>query len=185
VAKNKKLDLKEILLPTVSLFAICLVMTGALAAVNAVTEEPIAANLAAGADAARQEMFEGARFEDNGDYFTAMGQNGALLGYCVDTEAQGYGGVIQVTVGLDPQGGILKVQVVAADSETPGLGQKVKEEGFLKQFIGGFNFFLKGDLSFVSAATQIDGIASATYSSQGVAEAVNRALEIYREVIAQ
>ncbi|MCL2299683.1 MAG: hypothetical protein FWC27_06000, partial [Firmicutes bacterium] len=91
MAKNKKLNLKEILLPTVSLFTICLVMTGALAAVNMITEAPIAANMAEGADAARQEIFEGARFEDNGDYFTAMGQNGALLGYCVDTEARGYG----------------------------------------------------------------------------------------------
>ena len=166
-----KNHLKEILVPTISLFVICLVFTGALAAVNMVTEEPIAANMAAKATAARQEIFEGARFTENGDYFTAMEQNGALLGYCVEAQAQGYGGVIKVAVGLDPEGGVLKVKVVNCDGETPGLGQKVKEESFLKQFVGGRD------------TVQADSIASATYSSKGVEAAVNRALEIYQEQI--
>ena len=167
----KKLDLKEILTPTISLFLICLLTTGALAAVNMITETPIAANMSAKADAARQELFEDARFTDNGDYFTAMEQNGALLGYCIETQAQGYGGMIQVAVGLDPEGSVIKVQVIAADDETPGLGTKVKEESFLRQFIGG-----KGSV-------KADSIASATYSSQGVVNAVNQALEIYQEQI--
>ena len=166
-----KSNLKEILIPTVSLFVICLVFTGALAVVNMVTEEPIAANMAAKANAARQEIFGGARFTDNGDYFTAMEQNGTLLGYCMETRAQGYGGVIEVTVGLDPEGRVLKVQVVNCDNETPGLGQKIKEESFLKQFTGGRD------------TVRADSIASATYSSQGVVNAVNRALEIYQEQI--
>ena len=171
MAKSKKLDMKEILLPTVSLFVICLAFTGALAAVNMVTQAPIAANMAAKADAARQEIFEDARFTDNGDYYTAMEQNGALLGYCIETQAQGYGGLIEVTVGLDPEGSVLKVKVVNCDGETPGLGQKVKEESFLKRFIGGKD------------SVKADSIASATYSSQGVVNAVNRALEIYQEQI--
>ena len=170
MAKNKKLNLKEILLPTVSLFLICLVMTGALAAVNAVTEKPIAANAAAQADAARQEIFAQAQFEDCGSYYVAR-KDGELVGYCIETQAQGYGGVIQVAVGLDPDGGVLKVQVVNCDGETPGLGQKVKEESFLKQFIGGRD------------AVQVDGIASATYSSRGVAEAVNKALDVYQQIV--
>jgi electron transport complex protein RnfG len=171
VAKSKRLDPKEILFPAASLFLICLVMTAALAAVNTVTEAPIAANMAAKAEAARQEIFEGARFTDDGAYFTAMDQNGAPLGYCVETQAKGYGGPIKVAVGLGPDGGILKVQVVSCDGETPGLGQKVKEENFLKQFIG------KSDVG------GYDGIASATYSSQGVANAVDEALRIYAEQI--
>ena len=173
MAESKKLDLKEILLPTLSLFLICLVMTGALAVVDAVTKDPIAVNEAMAADAAREDIFPGARFVKNGDYFTAMDQNGVPVGYCIDSEAQGYGGLIKITVGLDAQGGVVKVQVINCDGETPGLGQKVKEEGFLRQFIGG------------KYAVEVDSIASATYSSRGVADAVNMALEIYREVIAQ
>ena len=170
--KSKKLDLKEILFPTLSLFVICLVISGALAAVNAVTAGPIAANEKLEADAARQALFPGASFEARDDYIIAM-KDGVPMGYCIDAEAQGYGGAIKVAVGLDVDGNVVKVQVVSCDGETPGLGQKVKEEGFLAQFIG------KKD------ADSFDGIASATYSSRGVADAVNQALEIYREVIAQ
>jgi len=182
MAASKKLNIKEILFPALSLFLICFVMTGALAVVNAVTADPIAANEKSAADIAREELFPGARFVNNGNYFTAMEQNGTPIGYCIDSQAQGYGGVIQVAVGLDMQGAILKVQVISCEGETPGLGQKVKEESFLKQFIGGFNFYLKGE-AYASCVTTIDGIASATYSSRGVVNAVNQALQIYRDQI--
>ena len=175
MAKSKKLNLKDILAPTVSLFLICLVTTGVLAVVNAVTETPISTNMAAQAEAARQEIFVGARFTDNGDYFTAMEQDGALMGYCIETQSRGYGGSIQVTVGLDPDGNISKVQVVAADDETPGLGQKVRDAAFLDQFAGKAGALSLGD--------GIDSVTSATYSSQGVVDAVNAALRIYDEQI--
>jgi len=170
MAAKKKLELKEILFPTLSLFLICFVMTGALALVNSITKEPIAANEKLTADAAREEIFPGARFVENGGCFTAMDQNGVPVGYCIDSEAQGYGGAIKVAVGLDVNGNVLKVQVINCDGETPGLGQKVKDEGFLSQFIGG------------RESVEVDAIASATYSSKGVAAAINQALEIYREV---
>jgi len=170
MAAKKKLELKEILFPTLSLFLICFVMTGALAVVNAVTRDPIAANEARAADLARESIFPGARFVENGGCFTAMDQNGTPIGYCIDSEAQGYGGAIKVAVGLDVNGNVMKVQVVSCDGETPGLGQKVKDEGFLAQFIGG------------RESVEVDSIASATYSSKGVAAAINQALEIYREV---
>ena len=171
----QKLNLKEMLVPTASLFVICLVIAGSLALVNAVTMSPIAPNATKEADEARQVIFPGARFVDEGGYFTAMDQNGALIGYCIDSGAQGYGGLIEVAVGLDTQGNVLKVQVVAADGETPGLGQKVKESTFLDQFTGKAGALALGG--------GIDSIASATYSSRGVVDAVNKALEIYNEEI--
>jgi len=179
--------LKGILFPTLSLFLICFVMTGALAVVNAVTKGPIAANEKLAADLAREELFPGARFVDNGAYFTAMEQNGTPIGYCIKSQARGYGGVIQVAVGLDLQGSVLKVQIIACDGETPGLGQKIRDEGFLAQFSGPANYFFirEAVASYFGDTKPIDAIASATYSSQGVVEAVNMALEIYREVIAQ
>ena len=176
-----KLAFKEILMPALSLFVICLAIAGALAVVNSMTMSPIAANATKDADEARQVIFPGARFVDEGGYFTAMDQNGTLIGYCIDSGAQGFGGTINVTVGLDSEGNVLKVQVVSCDGETPGLGQKVKDEGFLAQFVGS-SFFLKGDIG-VSSATPIDGIASATYSSRGVVNAVNQAKQIWSEQI--
>jgi len=170
----RKLNPKEILVPALSLFVICVVIAGALAAVNAVTAGPIAENLKKKAEAARQEIFPGASFEARKareDTYYIASKDGALLGYCIDSEAQGYGGAIKLTVGLDAQGAVVKVQVVNCDGETPGLGQKVKEVGFLSQFTGG-----KGSV-------EVDSIASATYSSKGVQAAINKALALYQNEI--
>ena len=180
--KARKISAKEILLPTLSLLLICLFSAAALAVVNAVTHERIAEHDRESANGAREGIFPGARFEDLGAYFAAYDPNGALLGYCVDGEAKGYGGPILVTVGLDTQGNVAKVLVVSCDEETPGLGQKVREESFLRQFEGVHAFFGISKAQ-TSSKKAIDAVASATYSSQGVADAVNRAIQIYDEQI--
>ena len=46
----------------------------------------------------------------------------------------GYGGTIDLMVGLNPEGTITGVQVLR-HTETPGLGAKITEEKFLQQFI--------------------------------------------------
>lgn len=166
-----KLNFKGIVIPALSLFVICLVIAGALAGVNAVTAEPIAHNEARAADEARQAIFPDATFEDKGGYFNAYDAGGLLIGYCVETQAQGYGGPIKITVGLDVGGWVHKVMVINCDDETPGLGQKVKDEGFLAQFAG------------AQDTVKADSIASATYSSKGVENAINQALRIYQEQI--
>lgn len=165
----RKLDIKEILVPALSLFLICAAVAGALALVNSVTAESIAAGALREADDARQVMFPGSAFEDRGNCFIAK-KDGAPIGYCVDSEAQGYGGLIKISVGLDLRGTIVAVQVIACDGETPGLGQKVKEESFLGQFTGGKD------------AVTVDSITGATISSRAVEQAINEALRIYREV---
>ena len=75
--------------------------------------------------------------------------------------AQGYGGRIKVTVEVDEKH-ILSIEAVGAD-ETPTVGQKAIEE--LSQRIKEAN------------GTDIEGVSGATYSSQGLFEAVKDALE--------
>ena len=175
---------KEILYPTLSLLLICLVSAAALALVNAVTKERIAEHDRAAADTARQEIFPTAIFEEKADglFCEAYDVDGTLLGYLVDGEAQGYGGPIRVAVGLDTQGLVVKVVVLDCEGETPGLGQKVKEESFLRQFEGVHAFFWISKAQ-TSSKISIDAVAGATYSSQGVVDAVNRAIQIYNEQI--
>jgi len=172
--KNKKqtLHAKDILIPAFALFLICLVVAGAMAGVNALTQKSIEENEQITAAASREAMFPGAEFETVQDNCFAAHQDGALAGYVIETEAQGYGGPIQIAVALDPEGSIRQLQILAADSETPGLGQKVKEESFLRQFAGKQSASLDG----------IDAVASATISSSGVVNAVNEAIEIYKSM---
>jgi electron transport complex protein RnfG len=162
----RKLNAKEIVLPSLALFLICVAVAGALAAVNAVTVAPIARNALHEANEAKRQLFPGARFDGIAAY-----QGDELAGYCIEAEAQGYGGALKVMVGLTPDGEVQHVKVLDASGETPGLGQKVKEDSFLKQFAG------------QSAIKSVDGIASATYSSRGVMNAVNAALDVYRKEV--
>jgi len=165
----RKLNLKELLLPTFALCLICFVTAGAMAMVRHYTSEPIAKNQQAEEAAAREMLFPGAAFEEYENYFVAY-RDGALAGYLMETQAQGYGGLIKVAVGLDPEGHVRKLQILSAENETPGLGQKITEEKYLGQFAG------------KQSLEEIDGIAGATLSNRGVVDAVNQAVEIYKSI---
>jgi len=172
--KNKKqtLHAKDILIPAFALCLICLVVAGAMAGVNALTIKAVEENEQMTAAASREAMFPGAEFETVQDNCFAAYRDGTLAGYVIETGAQGYGGPIKIAVALDPEGSIRQLQILAADSETPGLGQKIKEEGFLRQFAG------KQSVSL----NEIDAVAGATISSSGVMSAVNDAIKIYHSI---
>lgn len=180
MAKEKKINTKEVIIVTVTLTLICLITTALLAIVNSVTEEPIAQNLVKAENEARMSVVAGASdFVQQGDYYEALDENGKVIGYAVSTSAKGYGGDVSVMTGFDTEGKILKVVVVAADDETPGLGANIKNDAFLDAFKG-----KSGELNLVTAGqktgadNEIDAITSATYSSVAVVEAVNEATEI-------
>jgi electron transport complex protein RnfG len=62
-------------------------------------------------------------------------------------------------------------------SETPGVGTRVREEGFTAQFTGlsGDTFMVKKD------GGTIDAITGATVSSRAVTDAVTAAMKAFRE----
>lgn len=84
---------------------------------------------------------------------------------------------IDLVVAMNTDGTVKGVSVVSL-GETPGLGTKVQNESFLSQFIG-----KKGELSIVKNApkndSEVQGVTGATYSSKGVAKAVNIAIDTY------
>ncbi len=84
---------------------------------------------------------------------------------------EGFESPIEVVVTVDDAGKILAMTVGENKSfaETEGLGTKVKDEAFIAQFIGKIGPFEVGK--------NIDAVAGATFSSKGVVEAVNAALE--------
>lgn len=95
--------------------------------------------------------------------------------------ADGYSkGGIDVLVAMNGDGTVKAVSVVAL-GETPGLGTKVNDSGFLSQYIG-----KKGELSVVKKAPsneqEIEAVTSATYSSKGVTKAVNIAISTYAQL---
>ena len=87
--------------------------------------------------------------------------------------ALGYGGPIELMLGINPQGIITGIQILK-HSETPGLGAKINEETFLKQFVSkntqNINWALKKD------GGEIDQISGATISPRAVVGAIHQGL---------
>ncbi len=80
-------------------------------------------------------------------------------------DSPGYAGPIRVMVGV--RGGVVVgLRVVDSARETPGLGARVRESWFAKAFLG------KSDIG------EVEGIASATISSQAVLRAAQTALTL-------
>lgn len=87
---------------------------------------------------------------------------------------------IDLVIGIDKDGKVAGISVVAL-GETPGLGTKVNDSAFLNKFDGA-----NSSVSIVKTPSdkqnEIQAVTSATYSSKGVAKAVNVALETYAQL---
>ncbi|MBR3874875.1 MAG: FMN-binding protein [Clostridia bacterium] len=95
-------------------------------------------------------------------------RGGEPLGYAVKQTVQGYGGPIELIVGLRPDGTLAGIHVGGADfNETEGLGAKAKEASFTDQFIG--------KPVPLTLGQDIDGIAGATVTSTAIIDGVNAA----------
>ena len=164
--------MKETLRPVAVLTGICLIVAVLLAATNGVTAPIIAANEAAAAQQTRirllpeADSFDIVPVEAEGVTEAARAANGA--GWVITAQAQGYGGQVPVMVAFGQDGAIRAVEFLAND-ETPGLGQKVRNEDFSSQFAG----------KTAENAYQIDTISGATISSNAAIVAVEHACAAY------
>jgi electron transport complex protein RnfG len=62
---------------------------------------------------------------------------GQTVGYAAQATVNGYGGPIELDVGMDINGALTGISVGGAQfNETPGLGEKAKEPEFKNQFVG-------------------------------------------------
>lgn len=101
-------------------------------------------------------------------------QGGDLLGYCVQSSANGFGGAIRLMVGIDPNGAVTGV-VILSHSETAGLGARAQTDpAFAQQYVGRSGVI--GVAPSAADSDHIQAISGATVTSRAVTEAVNRAL---------
>lgn len=181
------MKLKTILIPAVALFSICLVAAALLAVTNSVTAEKIEAIAAETEEDARREIFPDAasfgtpQTQDDVVYAEALDYKDRLIGYTFTSAAKGYGGDVTVMTGVLPDGTIAGVEILDVSDETPGLGQNAKKPEFKAQFVG-----LSGTIGVSTASKQVEGgidaLTGATYTSRGVAEAVNKALALFEDI---
>ena len=111
--------------------------------------------------------------------WNAIGQDGQTIGIVFRVWPQGYGGLIPITVGLDNESKITGIRIAGASEglkETPGLGIKITEEDFRKQFIGK----TMGQVKLKKDGGLIDAITAATISSKAVCEGIRQGMEKYQ-----
>lgn len=177
-------NVKEIIIPAVALFIICLISTALLGGTNLLTVDKIAQVAAENAANARLSVCEGAAEFDEVEVklgeevyicYTALDKEGNPVGYAVTTQDKSYGGTIEVMTGFDLEGKITGVEILTID-DTPGLGMNAKNESFRNNYIG-----KSGELTVSKTPTadnEIQAITGATITSNAVTRCVNVASQI-------
>jgi H+/Na+-translocating ferredoxin:NAD+ oxidoreductase subunit G len=108
--------------------------------------------------------------------FYEINKDDELQGIAVEVSGdKGYGGKIEILLAVSPKCEIFGYKVVA-HSETPGLGDKITDPDFKKQFKGktlnGNKWMVKKDGGFV------DEITAATISSRAITETIANGLKL-------
>lgn len=175
---------------TLCLFAICLVCSGLLAGVYALTKKPIDKAAAAKNEAAIKEVLpesavkieEERTVEMDGVSYTynlAYDEPGNTVGCAINVSALGFGGPISIKVGFDVNGVICNTKVLS-QAETPGLGAKCVEPSFSDQFKG-FNPAEK-KLSVKKDGGDVDAITASTITSRAYAGALATAAKVFQTI---
>ncbi len=158
-----------------------------LAAVNQITAPMIAKNAEKELIQARKTVLSEAtdfypvdmsNHEDASVFAVYAGKvAGNKVGYCVNVRPKGYGGEIDMLVGVKNSGAIERV-VILSMTETAGLGAKAQDTGFLQQYAGKKT---GATLSVIKNGTpkdnQVVAISGATVTSKAVTEGVQAALD--------
>lgn len=182
-------SLKEIIVPTIVLFVICLAATFLLALTNNVTAPKIETLTAETEKKSRAEVLPEADTFSNAkslsvdgaqySYFIGYDENGDIAGYTFTTSAKGYGGDVVLMTGVDTSSAVTGVTTLVLN-ETAGLGMNAQKESFRNQYVGKSGIIGVSTVGN-SAENGIDAMTGATITSKAVTNAVNLALELYSQ----
>ncbi|MBU2492806.1 MAG: FMN-binding protein [Bacteroidetes bacterium] len=105
------------------------------------------------------------------------------IGFALPYEGNGFQGKIRLMVGLNDELNKLKGLQILEQVETPGLGTKITEENFLKQFL---NLSAQPMVNWVKAVppekqNEIQTITGATISSKAVVIILNDGIKKLRD----
>ena len=176
--------MKQIVRPMAILGVICIVCGGLLGVVESVTREPIRVQAEATATAGMKKVApEAASFEaievPAGEVSEdiavasankALDASGNVIGYVVEVLPSGFGGTIDLMVGVDTEGVVTGISVLSL-AESPGLGANAKEDWFQERFVG-----VTAPVAVTKDGGQIESITSSTITSRAVAGGVNAAI---------
>lgn len=172
-------NVRYILRLALTLLAICAVVSGLLAGVNAITKDRIAAIQAEKIEKALQQVLPGVTGLEkqplSGDTGIVKTVYASGNSYAVEVTPAGFDGPITMMVGI-VDGKVTGISVIS-HTETPGLGAvagaaSAKGEAFRGQFVG-----LVSGITVDGEENSIDSMSGATITSKAVTAGVNAALD--------
>lgn len=197
---------KAFIKDAIVLFIITLISGISLGFVYEITKEPIAQAKIAAKSEAYKEVFEAADgFKENEaktDQIEALAQEIAAAGFgnvvidevveaytgdtlaghvITSTSKEGYGGNIQITVGVTVDGTVTGIEFLSI-AETAGLGMNATNPEFYTQYAGKNVESFTVTKSAAASDSDIVAISGATITTNAVTNAVNAALYFVRSL---
>ncbi len=124
------------------------------------------------------EIYPGMSHYEFVDDIYVIHDEGQVIGYAYIARGKGYGGYIDILIGLEDENTIKGISIIK-HSESPGLGARITEDEYRKQYID----LDISDSEMDFNGGEIDSITGATISSTAVADAVRTtALEKVKEL---
>ncbi len=153
--------------PIILLTIVVAVCVSLLSYVDSLTREKISAQEDEAIKSLLTEMFpEMSRYEFKNEIYTVY-SDGDKLGYAFLAVGKGYGGDINILVGLSDETTVKGIKIVS-QTETPGLGSRITEPFFTDQFAG----VAINNVALSRDGGKIDAITGSTISSSAVVDAV-------------
>ena len=106
-------------------------------------------------------------------------KDGVGTGYCITVSPKGYGGPIEIVVGIASDGALRAIRILN-QTETPGLGAKAADAAFTNQYSEKQVERMAVVKTTPSTPDQIQAISGATITSEAVTLGVNTALEYWQ-----
>ncbi len=183
--------MKNILIPALALFLTTAISTALLGIARDFTAAPIEMQRKKTQEKAMNEVLPDASafteisFSPTGSITRIFEgeKDGAVTGYVVELSPSGYGGEINMVVGISKENDLVSGMRILNHSETPGLGALAAEKNFYTRFNGKKLSPLTVVKTSPSADNEIEAITASTITSRAVTNAVNEAIEWYTEAV--
>ena len=171
------------------LLVISVIVAALLGFTNSITVNKIAENVEKEQLVAKQEVLSDAsEFKDvnysNGlvkAVYEAFDNNENSVGWCVNVKPYGYGGEIDIIVGITSEYKLSGVKVVS-NSETAGLGAKCSTDASFTEQFKNKEMPLGVIKNGTAEDNEIVAITGATITSKAVTNGVNAAFDAVKEI---
>ena len=180
-----KINFKSILNISLRLIIVCTIIAAVVAGVNLLTKDRIAENDENAVTETIREVFvngdiQKVDFNSEGKAVESVRRivepsDNSILGFSVICAPKGFGGEIKMMVAFDADKSIKAVRIMS-HSETPGIGDKVKNDAaFASQFVGKSETLSYG-------VDGVDKISGSSKSSKAVLNGVNDAIAVIKTI---